>query len=168
MNTTTLVIKNDTAEYFDSVEKLAEKAFGPGRFARSAFRLREGVPHEQELSFVACKDGELAGCVRLTKIMVGEDEALLLGPLVVSPEYKNTGIGRKLMQTSVDAARKQGHACIILVGDLSYYERFGFTQVKPGKIQLPGPVDPARLLICNLKDGAAERFSGVARKFQDN
>ena len=65
------------------IEALNEEGFGPGRFAKSAYRLREGVKPEAELSFVAVEDGTLRGSVRFWPIKVGGHEELLLGPLAV-------------------------------------------------------------------------------------
>lgn len=158
-------IATEKPEDHAQVERLAEKAFGPGRFTRTAFRLREGVPHEPDLSFVCWLNNEAIAAVKLTKIYVEDKTALLLGPLVVSDAYKCNGYGAKLMETAVEAARSAGHECIILVGDLPYYQRFGFEVVSPGKITMPGPVDPQRLLVCELKPGAFERFSGSARPY---
>lgn len=156
----TLVV-TEKPEDFELVEKLAEDAFGPGRFTRTAFRLREGVPHEPDLSFVTWSDGKPIASVKLTKIWIGDQEALLLGPLVVLPEYKSKGYGAELMKTAVSAARSKGHSCILLVGDLPYYERFGFKVVKPGKITMPGPVDPHRLLVCMLQENEQELSGSV-------
>ncbi len=165
MNSLTDIIKTEAPEDFDAVEKLAEAAFGPGRFTRSAFRLREGVPHEASLSFTLHRSGVLAGSVKQTKVLLGEDEALLLGPLVVAPEYKNEGVGAALMSRTVNAVREESHQAIILVGDFDYYNRFGFEQVSLGQIKLPGPADPARILLCPLNEGTTEKFSGLARQY---
>lgn len=159
------LITREQAEHFEIVEKLAEQAFGPGRFTRTAFRLREGVPHEEALSFVCWKGDAIIASVRLTKLWIGEDEALLLGPLVVSPAFKAKGYGAKLMAKAVEAARLAGHSAILLVGDLPYYQKFGFEQVSPGSITLPGPVDPARLLLCDLHGIGSEAFKGQARPY---
>lgn len=149
-------------EHAHLVEALSETAFGPGRFTRTAFKIREGVPHEQDLSFVLFHEGVLVGSVRLTKIRIGDAPSLLLGPLVVSPEFKNVGFGKMLMERAVDASRELGHGSILLVGDAPYYQRFGFEQVPRGDITLPGPVDYARLLICYLHDGP-EPLKGMVR-----
>lgn len=149
------------------VEELAEIAFGPGRFARTAFRLREGVDHEMDLSFVALNEDKIVGSVRLSKVYVGEHLGLLLGPLVVSPDYKNSGVGQALLLKSIEAAKVAGQPWIILVGDEPYYARVGFRRVKPGTIILPGPVDPARLLICELSETAGSAPTGKARAFRD-
>lgn len=155
-------------EHEHAIEQLNCQAFGPGRFARSAYRLREGVPAERGLGFVALLDGPgaagpLAGAVRQTGITIGSRGALLLGPLVVAPENKNLGIGRELMNRTIRAASLAGHEAILLVGDYSYYSRFGFWQVPPGTITLPGPVDPRRVLFRLLEAGAGMSFSGPAR-----
>ncbi len=152
-------------EHCKIVDQLAAQAFGPGRFTRTAFRLREDVRHEKLLSFVCWKDEQIVASVRLTKILVGEKEALLLGPLVVSPDFKTRGHGAELMRKAVGAAWEAEHSAIILVGDLPYYQRFGFERVRQGSIIFPGPVDPARLLICKLKLPADQELSGQARPY---
>lgn len=158
-------ISLEQLQHHEAVENLAAEAFGPGRFTRSAFRLRENVAHEDGLSFVVHAGNNLVGSVKLTRIRIGDQEALLLGPLVVAPSHKNTGIGKLLMETSVAAARKTKFGVILLVGDLPYYQRFGFEKVKHGQIQLPGPADPDRILICPLKSGSAESYCGTAKRY---
>lgn len=164
MNTEIKITPELTCHH-QSVEQLGADAFGPGRFARTAFRLREGVLAEEQLSFVALKHDELVGSVQVTKILIGENPALVLGPLVVDRTHMKEGIGRKLMQQAVDASKSQGHELIILVGDEPYYRPFGFKIIPHGQIILPGPVDPARFLACELKPGALQRYSGMAKPF---
>ena len=147
-----------------AIEELCAEAFGPGRFTRSAFRLREDVESEPDLSFVVHINGDLIGSVKLTRILVGNAPVLLLGPLVVAPAHKNTGIGKLLMEHSVNTARAKGHDAILLVGDLPYYERFGFKQIERGKVTLPGPADPDRILMCSLGAKPVEEYTGKARK----
>ena len=62
--------------------------FGPGRYAKTAYRLREGGPHALALSFTARIGTLLVGSVRLTPIRIGETPALLLGPLTVEPPFR--------------------------------------------------------------------------------
>lgn len=144
-----------------AIEKLDERAFGPGRFARTAYRLREGVEPDPQLSFVAHVGTLLVGANRMTPITCGGKPALLLGPLTVDPPFRSRGIGEALMQKSMDAARAAGHQLVILVGDEPYYKRIGFKRVPMGRLSLPGPVDPARLLYCELVEGAFEGVSGA-------
>ena len=96
-------------EHFDhhaAIEAIAAEAFGPGRFARAAERVREMAAHAADLSFVAEHGGEIIGSVRLTPIRVGDAPSLLLGPLAVRPDYKNRGVGKALMRLAAEAARE--------------------------------------------------------------
>lgn len=146
------------------VEKLDERAFGPGRFARTAYRLREGAPPDASLSFVARVGTLLVGAIRMTRILVDSTPALLLGPLTVEPAFRSQGVGEALMKHSLDAARAAGHGLVLLVGDEDYYSRVGFSRVPHGKIVLPGPVDPDRVLFHELKPGAFAATNGKMRR----
>lgn len=145
------------------IEAINAQAFGPGRFTRAAHFIREGGPHDLSLSFVALMGGIVIGSVRLTPVVVGRTPAILLGPLAVRPEWKNRGIGRKLMRMALDAATKAGHRLVVLVGDEPYYGPFGFRVVQPGSMVMPAPVDPRRMLACELVPGALNGVSGVVR-----
>ncbi|TYC55838.1 N-acetyltransferase [Rhodobacterales bacterium] len=152
MKQTSWVIRTEHPSDTATVEELQAEAFGPGRFARTAFRIRENVPHREDLSFVVVAGSSIAASIRLSPIMIGETRALLLGPLTVSPDFKNRGLGKALMRTAMEAAEAAGDKVVLLVGDAPYYGPFGFAQVPFGKITLPGPVDPARLLVACLND----------------
>src|SRR6202011_2582984 len=92
-----------------AIEKLDQRAFGPGRFARSTYRLREGIEPDYGLSFVARVGTLLVGAIRMTPIYCGDRPALLLGPLTVDPPFRSSGIGEELVKTSLNAARLAGH-----------------------------------------------------------
>ena len=147
-----------------AIDALNDNSFGPGRFVRAAYRLREGVRHDPLLSLVAEAEWTIIGSVRLTPIRIGEKGALLLGPLAVDPVWKGRGCGRALVRGAVAAARDAGHELIILVGDEPYYGPLGFRRAPPGTLTMPGPVDPARILVAELKPGAADRLAGVVRR----
>jgi predicted N-acetyltransferase YhbS len=155
-------LDRERPEDAQAIERLHERAFGPGRFARTAFRLREGVPPRLDLSFVARVGSMIVGSNRMTEIRIGAKTALLLGPLTVEPAFQSLGIGVTLMEASIQAARSAGYDLVLLVGDEPFYGRVGFRRVPPGKVVLPGPVDPARLLVLELEDGAFEGVEGLA------
>lgn len=143
------------------IEAINAEAFGPGRFARAAYRIREGGPHERALSFVAMNDGAVIASVRMTRVAAGGGRALLLGPLAVRPDYKNLGIGRKLVRIAVEAAQNAGAAAIVLVGDEPYYGPLGFKLVRRGQIEMPRPVDLDRILACEISPGAIAALTGM-------
>ncbi|MBX9931275.1 MAG: N-acetyltransferase [Methylobacterium sp.] len=154
MTTLPLLIRPELPDDAQAVERLHARAFGPGRYARTPYRLREGVPHRPDLSFTALVGTFLVGSVRMGPILIGGRAALMLGPLAVDPSFENRGIGSGLMNRSLDAARAGGEALVLLVGDAPFYARFGFERVPAGTLMLPGPVDPGRVLWLALQDGA--------------
>jgi predicted N-acetyltransferase YhbS len=158
---TTFEIRLETADAAPALSQLSADAFGPGRFARTAYRVREGVPPVPALSLTGWLDGRLVGGIRFTAISIGAEEgAALLGPLVVDPAVKGKGYGKALVGEGLTRARDEGFGLVLLVGDMPYYGRFGFAPVAPGKITLPGPVDPARLLAVELMSGTLEGAAG--------
>lgn len=141
---------------------LHARVFGPGRFARTAYRIRHGTPPISPYCRKALLDGKLVASIRITAVTIGaQPGALLLGPLAVEPEWAGQGFGRRLVAEALEAARADGVRLVVLVGDLPYYGRFGFIRVAPDQIRLPGPVDPARLLAAELSPGALEAYSGM-------
>lgn len=161
MTTLPLLIQPERAEDAQAIDRLHSRAFGPGRFARTPYRLREGVSHCPDLSFTALVGTFLVGSVRIGPIRVGTSDALMLGPLTVDPSFESRGIGSALMRRSLDAARTGGHGLVLLVGDAPYYARFGFERVPAGVLTLPGPVDPARVLRCELVEGVMAEIRGA-------
>ena len=161
MTELSLIIRPEASADTDAIERLHERAFGPGRFARTAYRIREGAPHLLDLSFTALVGTLLVGSVRLTPVRAGEQPGLMLGPLTVDPAFENRGIGAALIKRALDAAREAGHALVLLVGDEPYYARFGFTRVPRGQLVMPGPVDPARLLAAELVEGSLAKARGT-------
>lgn len=163
MNAQAVTYAQEAPAHDAEIDAINEEAFGPGRFARAAYRIREGGPHDRTLSFVALDGNTVIASVRLSPVVVGTCPALLLGPLAVRPHWKNKGVGRALMRMAVEAARIAGHRLIILVGDEPYYGPFGFRRTPAGQIEMPGPVDPARLLACELVPHALIEARGMVR-----
>lgn len=144
------------------ISALHARVFGPGRFVRTAYRVREGTPFASPFCRKAMRDDELLAAIRFTTITVGgKSGALLLGPLAVEPRVAGQGHGKRLVAEALEAARWAGVALVILVGNEPYYGRFGFKPVRPGQILLPGPVDLARLLAAELTPGALEHYRGL-------
>jgi predicted N-acetyltransferase YhbS len=163
MTDLSLTISPETADDALAIDRLHERTFGPGRYARTAYRIREGAQHQLDLSYVARIGTLLVGSVRLTPVRIGETKALLLGPLTVEPPFRERGIGLQLIERALAGARKKGHRLMVLVGDEPYYGKVGFKRIPKGQASMPGPVDPARLLIAELEEGAFEGVSGPIR-----
>lgn len=154
-----IVYLTEDASHDAVIRAINEEAFGPGRFARAAERVREQGPHDCAISFVAADAGRIVGSVRMTPVHAGDLSAHLLGPLAVRPSHKNLGIGRELVRIAVQAAGRIGSGGVVLVGDPPYYGPLGFRPVG-GRLIFPGPVDAARVLIAGCSDADMAKLDG--------
>lgn len=164
MNDLSLALSPLVAADLPAIDKLDDRAFGPGRFALSAYRLREGVVPDFNLSCAARVGTLLVAACRMTPVRCGETPAILLGPLTVDPPFRSRGIAKAMIERSLETARAAGHALVILVGDEPYYKRHGFKRAPGGRLVMPGPVDPSRVLYCELAAGAFEGVRGAVAR----
>jgi predicted N-acetyltransferase YhbS len=134
------------------IAALTERAFGPGRYAKAAERLREGNDLIAALSFSAWRGEALLGSVRMWPARVGDGRAVFLGPIAVEAEERKHGVGQQLVEMACAAAAAAGWDSVFLVGDAPFFGRVGFVQA-PG-IVMPGPVDLRRVLWKPLREGA--------------
>jgi predicted N-acetyltransferase YhbS len=152
------VIVPDAPEHSAAVEALYDEVFGPGRFAKTAERLRENNTKIADASLVAVDSEGVTGVVRVWPVTVGEKgRAAFLGPIAVAERRRGNGVAFKLMERAIGVCREQGYAAVILVGDHEYYDRFGFQP--RWRRSLPAarvPVDQKRVLIRDLSDRAAK------------
>jgi predicted N-acetyltransferase YhbS len=153
-------IVGETAADAGAVAALVARAFGPGRFAKAAERLREGNRPLLALSPAAWSGEALVGCARMWPIRIGATPALLLGPFAVEATYRSQGLGAALIEDACAGARAAGHRLVLLVGDEAYFAPLGFSAAGSGRIIMPGPVDPRRVLTRALAAGAADDLAG--------
>jgi predicted N-acetyltransferase YhbS len=145
------------------VESLIERAFGPGRLAKAAERLRETNRPLLDLSLVAWSGGTAVGCVRMWPVRIGATPAVLLGPFAVEDAWRSRGLGSRLIRQACEAARAAGHGIVLLVGDAAFFRKLDFEATPPGRVILPGPADRGRVLWMALKPGALDGVAGAVR-----
>lgn len=82
------------------------------------------------VSLVAEVDGTIVGHVAFSPVSLdGERDdppALGLAPVAVHPDRQRHGIGRRLIETGLEACRSLGAPFVVVLGDPEYYGRFGF------------------------------------------
>lgn len=148
------------------VEDLQELAFGPGRFARTAYRVRERFPIDPSLSLIAEVDGTPCGSVWMTPISVGGIDGYMLGPLATHPNFRKRGAGKMLAREVTRIALERGKGSfVLLVGDQDYYGPLGWQPTTLGAIEFPGPVDPNRVLLYSDDKMLAARLKGRIAAF---
>jgi predicted N-acetyltransferase YhbS len=149
------------------VEELQAIAFGPGRFARTAFRVRERFPIDPSLSLISEVDGVPSGSVWMTPISVGGINGYMLGPLATHPDYRKRGAGKLLAREVSKRALARGEGLfVLLVGDQDYYCPLGWEITTPGNIQFPGPVDTSRVLLLSDDKNLAKTLAGPIAEFE--
>jgi predicted N-acetyltransferase YhbS len=156
-----VTIAAEKPDHAVAIERVLDRAFGPGRFAKTSERVRErGARPEPGLSRVALDDaGEVIGVCRIWRVKAGV-ELYFLGPLAVDPAAQASGLGLSLTREAVAACRVSGGAGVVLVGAERFFRPLGFTLVPKGRLAPPGPVDPQRFLWLELRPGAFDRAHG--------
>lgn len=153
----------------ERIEPLLDRTFGPERTRKTVYRLREGVRPVPELCHVATDDaGEMLASLRFWPVTLeGQGppppdgpQAILLGPLAVEPKQQGRGVGRALVRQGLDTARRLPVELCLVVGEPEYYHPYGFEPATPHGLILPGPVDPPRFQVLELKPGALDGVRG--------
>ena len=158
-------LETEQADDLWEVEALYDLCFAPGREALSSYRLRDGVAPVAALCCVARDDlGILAGAIRYWPVRVGDADSLLLGPVAVHPTRQGEGLGRVLIEESLERASGLWDR-VLLVGDAPYYGRMGF-QKRLGVI-MPPPTNPDRVLGRALREGAWDGIEGPVQRWGD-
>jgi predicted N-acetyltransferase YhbS len=127
--------------------------------------LRKAKEFIRELDFVATNNGKIIGNIVYAKTIVIKNAlkhtVLTFGPLSVLPEYRNKGIGGKLINHTVKLSKELGFTGIIIYGDPEYYKRFGFKESKHFKITNKDNKYPASLLVLELFSGSLNGIEGI-------
>lgn len=103
--------------------------------------LRASAAWIPRLSLVACCEHEVVGHVVCTRAEVGVDRrpVLGLGPLGVLPARQGRGVGTALVHAVLGAAEALDEPLVGLLGEPSYYRRFGFAPARDHGIDPPDP-----------------------------
>jgi predicted N-acetyltransferase YhbS len=157
----TLQLVAEKPEHAAPIERVLDRAFGPGRFAKTSERVRErGAVAEPSLSRVAIDDaGAVVGVCRIWSVEAGA-QVYFLGPLAVDPSAQRAGLGASLVGEAVIACRAAAGAGIVVVGAEPFFQPLGFSLVPEGRVSLPGPTDPKRLLWIALRPGGLDQVCG--------
>lgn len=136
------------------VEDLLDLAFEPERRRRTAYKVREGTEWLPALSFAALdEDGHLCGTIQCWPVALTTPAGkrvplIMVGPVAVLPGQQGLGYGKALVTASLAAIDPRAALPQVMIGDPEYYGRFwGFTNAPTGGWDLPGPFEPARLLV---------------------
>lgn len=160
------ILPESPDQHAAAIEALYDRTFGPGHFAKTAERLREGNQSRPDLTRIAVSEGEVIGVCRIWPIVVGEDRtpAVFVGPVAVDPGFQGQRLGLTVTGEALEAATKAGCGAAVIIGAPDYFGELGFTVVAPDRFSFPGPQDMARVMVRDLA-GSADPLSGPIRAY---
>ncbi|MDJ0922707.1 MAG: N-acetyltransferase [Henriciella sp.] len=157
------ILPETPALHAEAIEALYDRTFGPGHFAKTAERLREGTLSLPALSRVALQDGRLIAACRLWPLEVGAERlpAVFVGPVAVSPDFQGQRLGLTVTGEALEAATEADWPAAVIIGAPGYFGELGFQRVAPGTLIFPGPQDPNRIMVRDLAGKASDLFGAV-------
>ena len=160
------LLPEDNGDHIE-VEQLLDLVFTPKRKLLSSYQLRGPANKVNNLSYVI-KDpfNSVVGSIRFWKIRIDghSSRGLLLGPLAIHPIYQSEGLGEKLVLNSIEKAVAHNWNWVVLVGDIDYYSKFGFSKKPTRGNSLGGGLDDARLLGLDINGSFLNEANGILTK----
>lgn len=136
----------------EMIEQVLDRAFGPDRHARTAYRIRAGTDWLEALSFAALDDDDmLVGTIQTWPVALTDPDGrphpmLMIGPVAVLPEHQGEGYGKALMAATLGSIDSGAGLPQVLIGDAPYYGQWDFSAQHTSGWRCPGPWDRDRLL----------------------
>ena len=160
------IVPETPALHADAIEALYDRTFGPGHFAKTAERLREGTRSLPDLSRVAVKNGAVIGVTRLWPISIGDAGArgVFVGPVAVDPDFQGQRLGLSVTGEAIEAATLAGWPVAVLIGAPSYFSEIGFEVTDA--LKFPGPQDRSRVMVRGLAE-SAQGLEGAVSVLRD-
>ena len=134
-------------DYFE-VENLTREAFWdvyrPGCSEHLVLnKLRQADSFIKDLDYVLIEEGKIVGNIVYTKMFTGterkmSDEVIAFGPISVHPDFQKKGLGKKLIEYTLDKAKCLGYKAVLITGDNNYYNPLGFESACRYHVYLPG------------------------------
>lgn len=165
-----ITIRNEEEKDYRVVEEITREAFWnlytPGAVEHFlAHSIRKHADYLPELSFVIELDGKVIGSIMYTKAKVvdeagDEHQVVSFGPVSILPKYHRQGYGRRLIEHSINEAKKLGYPAIIIGGFPYHYHPYGFMGTKKYDISMPDGKFYTGIMALPLYEGALDGVSG--------
>lgn len=140
VQTAPMLIRREAPPDFDAVAVVHDAAFGGPSHPALVDALRAGGHVDPALSLVAVDPaGDVVGHVVCSRGRIGDVPAQGLGPIGVVPARQGGGVGSALMHAVLGAADALGEPFVALLGNPSYYGRFGFVASTVHRVESPDP-----------------------------
>jgi putative acetyltransferase len=165
-----IVIRPEAPRDLAAIREIHLLSFGRENEAALVETIRASRDFIPALSLVAESEGRIAGHVLFSRIRIQppetklpEEVALALAPLAVHPDFRNKGIGSELVTQGLKTCRHHGYSLVIVVGEQSYYGRFGFVPAQPKGLEVPFPVPERAFLVAEIVPRLGLGVKGTVR-----
>lgn len=168
MNT---IIRPETKKDYRKVEELTRESFWnvyrPGCMEHYVLHCyREDPAFVPELDLVMELEGRLIGQVMYVRSEILCDDGRILpimtfGPICIAPEYKRQGYGKRLLDYSMEQARKLGANALAITGNIDFYGKSGFLPAKTKGVRYADDPEADYFLIKELTPGFLDGVSGT-------
>ena len=161
-----VVIRNEHPEDRQAIFQVHASAFPTDSEAQIVDALRRN--ELLSVSLVAVLDEEIVGHIAFSPVTLNhrERDGLGLAPVAVLPDHQRKGIGSQLIEEGVRRCRDLQTRFVVVLGDPSYYPRFGFRRAKDWNLDNEYGADGAFMaqeLIenCIPEEGGLIRYADV-------
>jgi putative acetyltransferase len=160
-----IAIRPEEQPDIPAISEIHRSAFGGETEAMIVDAVRASPGFIRDLSLVAEKDGQVVGHILFSPVhietAISNRPALALAPIAVLPGYQKQGIGSRLVEEGLRSCRDLGHSIVIVVGEPSFYTRFGFTPARARGLEAPFPVPDDVFRVLEIRDGALKGITGM-------
>lgn len=168
MSQAAVSIKSEQKSQIDAVHAVIKAAFKQENEVDLVKQLRDAKTYIPELSMVALVDDKVVGHAMLSPAFIEKAdseriEVLALAPVAVHPDYQNQGIGKKLINSLLALTEVRFgdiYRGIIVLGDCSYYSKFGFVQASQFGVCAPFKCEAKNFMAMPITNNALANCQG--------
>lgn len=156
-----MLIRTEIGVDAASIDSLLRRSFPTSAEAELVQQLREdGL---LTLGVVATDDeGQVLGYAAFSPVTLNEEDRQWVGlaPLAVDESVRGQGLGKQLVYEGLDTLNEFGYAAVVVLGDASFYTRFGFESALQHQLHCRWPDTETALQVYKLADDAFDNATG--------
>ncbi|OTG68841.1 GNAT family N-acetyltransferase [Acinetobacter sp. ANC 4470] len=129
-----LIIRNESLADYAAISHVIEQAFKDQQYSTHIEQFIVNTLRDAQqltISLLAVLNQDVVGHIAISSVSIssGADGWFGLGPIAVSPEWQQHGIGSTLMNTALKQLKAMGAAGCVVLGDPNFYAQFGFQPI---------------------------------------